>query len=136
MGPTFRPTPNCTSSDPSQKVLFARPLEYFKSILRPQYEIFSIKIFGPILCMVTNSFRKKSIHFDRIKRPKIDEGSGEQERFERGQIKFNLGSGENYIRPSSSHTITTTRRQEAAPPPQAVVMFTAYCLLKRWYQYY
>ena len=32
-GPTFRPTPNCISSDPSQKVLFARPLEYFKSIL-------------------------------------------------------------------------------------------------------
>ena len=32
LGHTFCPTPICSLSDPSHKVLFARPLEYFKSI--------------------------------------------------------------------------------------------------------
>ena len=59
--PTFRPTPNCTSSDPSQKVLFIRPLENFKLMQRPQQKIFSTKVLGAILCMVNNQCSPKEV---------------------------------------------------------------------------
>ena len=77
MGLTFRPTPNCTSSDPSQKVLLARPLEYFKDC-DSNTKYFTSKILGPILCIVTNLFRLKKYPFDRIKGPTFGEGSGEK----------------------------------------------------------
>ena len=79
LGHTFRPTPNCTSSDPSQIVLFARSLEYFKSIeLQPQYKVSPIKSSWAYF-MYGDKFiqANKSIVFDRIKRPKFGMGSGE-----------------------------------------------------------
>ena len=76
MGPTCRP--NLHFIQPSQKVLFARPLEFFKSILRPQY-----KILGPILCLVTICWLKK-----------VSISTGLRER---GRIMCNFGVGRKYL---------------------------------------
>ena len=46
-GPTFRPTPNCISSDPSQKVLFAPPPRIFQIyIVTPIWKKFRPKLLG------------------------------------------------------------------------------------------
>ena len=69
------------------KVLFAHPLEYFKYIgLRPQNKIFSIKNAWAYFKHGDNFVQaKKSIHFDRIKRPKFGEGSGSD------KLQFGVG---------------------------------------------
>ena len=94
-GYTFRPTPNF-SSDPSQKLLFARPLEYFISILRPNTKYFHQQFLG-LFFLHCDKFdqAKKNIRFDLIKRPKSGEGLGKQYFL---SDKVHLGSGETYIR--------------------------------------